>query len=142
MQALIILEIMRQRDGSLPRGLITLAYRASQRGRVMLALNGVSPFEVDAALDALVQQMPLDIPGVVYRDVTNERALSQALHGASMVFLSPDMARRYGRIGPCAKKGYAPPAAALPILERMSRPTSLREIAGRGRKAPASFDKS
>lgn len=141
MQALIILEITRQCDGSLPGALIALAYRASQRGRVMLALNGVSPFEVDAALDPLVEQMSLDIPGVVYRDVGDECALSQALNDASMVFLSPDMARRYRRIGPCAKKGYPPPAAALPILERMSRPTSLRELGGRGWRASAPFDK-
>lgn len=137
MHALIILEITRQRDGSLPDRLIHLAYRASRRGCVVLALNGVSPFEVDAALDPLVGQMPLDIPGVVYRDVGDEPALSKALDSASMVFLSPQMARRYRTQRRCPQKDYSPPAAALPILERISRPTSLRELAGRRPGAPS-----
>lgn len=131
MHALIILEITRQRDGSLPDRLINLAYRASRRGCVVLALNGISPFEVDAALDPLVGQMPLDIPGVIYRDVSDEPALSKALDGASMVFLSPQVAHRYRSLRRPAQKGYSPPTAALPILERISRPTSLRELKGR-----------
>lgn len=131
MHALIILEITRQPDGSLPDRLLSLAYRASQRGCVMLALNGISPFEVDAALDPLVEEMRLDIPGVIYRDVGDENALSEALGSASLVFLSPQIARRYRRLRHVAKKGYASPKAALPILERISRPTSLRELAGR-----------
>ncbi len=142
MHALIILEITRQPDGSLPDRLLSLAYRASQRGCVMLALNGVSPFEVDAALDPLVEEMPLDIPGVIYRDVRDENALSEALECASMVFLSRQMVRRYSRLRHAAKKRYAPPTAALSVLERIGRPTSIRELAGRRSAATPPFEQS
>ncbi|SCW72365.1 hypothetical protein SAMN02927924_02334 [Sphingobium faniae] len=131
MHSLIILEIARQPDGSLPDRLLELAYRASQRGCIMLLLNGISPFEVDAALDPLVGQMPLDIPGVVYRDVIEGDSLSLMAADAAMVFLSPGLARRYPALARLARSHYARPAAALPILERLSRPTSLKELAGR-----------
>ncbi|BAV65648.1 hypothetical protein [Sphingobium cloacae] len=131
MHSLIILEVARQPDGSLPDRLLELAYRASQRGCIMLLLNGVSPFEVDAALDPLVGRMPLDIPGVVYRDVAEGDSLSPAVTDAAMIFLSPGLARRCPSLTRLASRRYARPAAALPILERLGRPTSLRELAGR-----------
>ncbi|WP_022683013.1 hypothetical protein [Sphingobium bisphenolivorans] len=134
MHALIILEITRQRDGALPGRLLHLAYRASQRGRVLLLLNGVSSFEVDAVLDPLVQEMPLDIPGLLYCDINDPVCIPEALRQASMIFISPQLARRCQAMESCARSLRGSPGAALPVLERMSRPTSLRELAVRVRR--------
>ena len=129
MHALILLEITRKQDGSLPDRLLELAYRASQRGRVILLLDGISPFEVDAALDPLVHQLPLDIPGVVYHERLDAIDLADVLDHAPLVFLSARAAKRH----PALQRACATPRAALPILERLGRPTSLRELTDRSR---------
>lgn len=128
---MIILEITRRQNGALPDRLLNLAYRASQRGRIMLLLNGISPFEVDAALDPLVRQLPLDIPGLLYSDALDEGALRKALSHAAMVFLSARTAHRHPALRAIARSRHAAPRAAVPILERMGRPTSLRELTTR-----------
>lgn len=132
MHALIILEITRTQNGALPDRLLQLAYRASQRGRILLLLNGISPFEVDAAIDPIVRQLPLDIPGLLYSDALDEGSIRDALSHAAMVFLSSRLARRYPAPGASAHSPYAALRKAEPILERLSRPTSLRELTRRG----------
>lgn len=131
MHALILLEISRKQDGSLPDRLLELAYRASQRGRVILLLDGISPFEVDAALDPLVHQLPLDIPGVVYHDHLDDIDLSEVVEHTPLVFLSSRAVRRHPSLHRAAQRSCATPGAAAPILERLGRPTSLRELTDR-----------
>ncbi|WP_340267122.1 hypothetical protein [Sphingobium mellinum] len=131
MHAFILLEIARRPDGSLPDRLLQLAYRASQRGRVILLLDGISPFEVDAALDPLVHQLPLDIPGVVYHEELDDPILSEVAEQAPLVFLSSTAARRHPALHRATRSRCATLRAAAPILERMGRPTSLRELTDR-----------
>jgi hypothetical protein len=54
-----------QTTGRLPVGLIREAYRASRRGTVALVLIGVSPEQVDRALDPIVGRVR-GVAGVVY----------------------------------------------------------------------------
>jgi len=135
MHAMIVLEITRKPDGSLPDRLLELAYRASQRGRVILLLDGISPFEVDAALDPLVHRLPLDIPGVVYHERLDDPQLSEVADKAPLVFLSSRAAKRHMALHRTAQRGCAPLRAAGPILERLGRPTSLRELTDRSQRA-------
>lgn len=60
-----VVEVNSTQTGRLQIGLIRDAYRASRRGTVALVLNGVSPEEVDRALDPIVGQVR-DVAGVVY----------------------------------------------------------------------------
>lgn len=60
-----VVEIDSSQTGRLPVGLIREAYRASRRGTVALVLNGVSPEQVDRALDPIVSRLR-GVAGVVY----------------------------------------------------------------------------
>jgi hypothetical protein len=60
-----VVEIDSSQKGRLPVGRIRQAYRASRRGTVALVLNGVSPAQVDRALDPIVREVR-GVAGVVY----------------------------------------------------------------------------
>jgi hypothetical protein len=66
-----------------PEGTLTTlvrdAYFASQRGVIILVLNGVSPGQVDDALDPIVRLLPLSIPGLRYLDISDRTAVEDAV---------------------------------------------------------------
>jgi hypothetical protein len=89
--ALAIFEIVAQLDGALPADLLTALYRASVHRRFVLALHGVSPFAVDALLDPVVRQLPLNIPGLIYENVTNGAAMRRAIDSTDVIFVATPM---------------------------------------------------
>ena len=60
-----VLEVRADGAGAAPADLICSAYRASRAGTIVLVLDGVSPAQVDRALDPLVRAVP-GVAGVVY----------------------------------------------------------------------------
>jgi hypothetical protein len=88
---LAIFEIVAQVDGALPADLLTALYRASVHRRFVLALHGVSPFVVDGLLDPVVRQLPLNIPGLIYEDVTNGVAMRKAIESTDVIFAATAM---------------------------------------------------
>lgn len=89
--ALAIFEIVAQADGALPADLLTAIYRASEHRRFVLALHGVSPFAVDGLLDHVVRQLPLNIPGLLYEDVTNDASMRKAIGSTDLIFAATTM---------------------------------------------------
>jgi uncharacterized protein DUF5989 len=70
-----VLEVRADGAGAAPVDLICAAYRASREGMIVLVLDGVSPAQVDRALDPLVPAVP-GVAGVVYSaPATLERVL-------------------------------------------------------------------
>ncbi len=60
-----VIEIGPDTSGEVPVELVQAAYRASGGGTVVLLLNGVSPAQVDQALDPVVSRVR-GVQGVVY----------------------------------------------------------------------------
>ena len=86
-----LLEIGRDPSGSIPRSLISAAYRASREKPVMLVLDEVTPREIDAVLDPIVTGNYREHRGVIYANVADERAVLAGATAASRVFAaSPD----------------------------------------------------
>ena len=81
-----LLEIGRDRNGNIPRALISAAYRASRTKPVMLVLDAVSPKEIDAVLDPIVTGTYREHRGVIYAQATDDRAVLAAASAASEVF--------------------------------------------------------
>jgi len=128
MHPLIITEISRGPDDSLPAELLTSAYVASRRGRIVLVLNDISPFEVDDILDLCVRALPLDIPGVLYRDAADETSLARIVPQAAMLFLSAGLTQHWTALPGCSMGRFAPLAAALSVFQRLGKPTSMSEL--------------
>ena len=78
-EILAVIEVTRHPQGSSFRELVTSAYYASQKGVIVLVLNGVTPAEVDAVLDPIVPLLPLTIPGLRYCDVNDLEAFRDAV---------------------------------------------------------------
>lgn len=75
-----VIEVLAEPGGTAPRGLLGAAYRASREGTVVLVLNGVSPTQVDRALDSVVARVGGGVAGVAYCTPANlERLLLE--HG-------------------------------------------------------------
>lgn len=73
--------------GRLPTELLRAAYFASRNGTIVLALDGVSPAQVDKVLDPLVLELPRDIPGVLYLRSNDNAAVINAAFSAQDVFV-------------------------------------------------------
>jgi len=82
-----LLEIGRKANGEIPASLISAAYRASRSTSIMLALDAVSPAEVDEVLDPVVARNGYDVCGVLYVKVSDDAALTGAA-SAARVFAS------------------------------------------------------
>jgi hypothetical protein len=91
-----IVEVSSTRSGRLPVGLIRDAYRASRRGTVALVLNGVSPDEVDRALDPIVKE-ECDVAGVVYCTPATLSLLFELSGHANVARIGSKELRRWGR---------------------------------------------
>lgn len=71
-----VIEVRAEPGGTAPRGLLGAAYRASRDGTVVLVLNGISPTQVDRALDSVVAHVGGKVAGVAYcTPATLERLL-------------------------------------------------------------------
>ena len=81
-----LLEIGRDRNGNIPRALISAAYRASRVKPVMLVLDAISPKEIDAVLDPIVTRTYREHRGVIYARASDDRAVLAAASAASRVF--------------------------------------------------------
>src|SRR5688572_17804502 len=86
-----VVEICRQPNGALPIDLIRTAYAASYRGTIVLALRQVAATAVDKELDKLVQELPLNLPGVLYIEADNYPLLTQAIASAAAIFFATDI---------------------------------------------------
>ena len=84
----ILVEISLPRSGVVPADLIVAAYKASRFGQIALVLNRVSASLVNKVLDPVVPTMPLDIPGLVYIDISDSVRLGRLLCGARMLVAS------------------------------------------------------
>ncbi|QAY78087.1 hypothetical protein [Sphingosinicella sp. BN140058] len=133
MHILALIEIRRDPDGGLPADLLRLAYRASRRGRILLVLHDVSAAEIDAELDALVREMPLDIPGLLYLRATDIGSLAEASSGASMIFVSNET-QTYWRSALLGRRAMGEPDRASEVLCRIARPACLADLAVRTRR--------
>lgn len=60
-----VIEVGPDSTGQVPVELVRAAYRASRDGTVVLVLNGVSPRQVDRALDPVVSRSTV-VTGVLY----------------------------------------------------------------------------
>lgn len=83
-----LIEIISTPDGKPPTDLLLAAYRASAGGMVVLALRDIGPGTVDGVLDALVHDMPLDIPGVRYVSTNDVSALVDAAREAETIYVA------------------------------------------------------
>jgi hypothetical protein len=90
MQVQAVIEICSQPDGDFPFELVRQAYSASRRGTIIFILRGVSPAAIDQALDALVRELPLSLPGVLYVDAENYEAVKDAILATNAIFYSTD----------------------------------------------------
>ena len=89
----LLVEISSTRSGGVPAGLIVRAYKASRFQQIALVLNRVSAVQVNKVLDPVVQTMPLDIPGVIYVDVSDRPRLHHLLGTARMIVASTSWLR-------------------------------------------------
>ena len=72
-------------DGAAPRALLETIYALSEFVLVALILDGLTPKQVDRALDDVVSRFPLDIPGVRYISATETASVSAAVAQASLL---------------------------------------------------------
>ena len=66
-------------NGQPPVNLIQNCYRLSTACLVVFILNGVSPQTINLILDPIVPSLPLDIPGVLYVDISDEARVRQSV---------------------------------------------------------------
>ncbi len=81
-----VVEVALDAAGRVPAALLHRAYGASRSGRVALCLTDVDARMVDASMDAIVPQFPLDILGVDYIRTSDTTALSRAVSICGDVF--------------------------------------------------------
>lgn len=96
--SLALFEITNQPDGRLPVSLLKSIYRASEHGRYILALHSIGWIAIDQALDELVHSLPLNIPGVLYVDISDENALLEAVSATAVVYAASDRFRLWGEM--------------------------------------------
>jgi hypothetical protein len=150
----ILVEISLPRSGAVPADQIVAAYRASRFGQIALVLNGVSAGAVNKVLDPVVPTLPLDIPGLVYIDITDSARLGRLLCGARMLVastpwlrtaaalaglevsrsLAPDAAESWHTGKEVGLRLVISPPASKPLAPRLSRkPHRTRVLAGAAR---------
>lgn len=71
-----VIEVTPNPAGTSMCELVREAYKASQERMIILLLKGVTPEEIDAALDPVVHLYSLDIPGVKYRISGGDKAFT------------------------------------------------------------------
>jgi hypothetical protein len=81
-----VLEIVAGPDGKPPEDVLWNAYRASQSGVIVFALNGVTIASVNKIMDRIVPCFPLNIPGVLYIDAQDRCLLAWVLNRAKLIF--------------------------------------------------------
>lgn len=128
MNVLALIEVKRQPDGALPSELLQLAYQASRRGRIVLVLKGVSPFDVDKEIDRLVKRMPLDIPGLLYVRADDLGKLADASAAANMIFVSAETELYWRSAFQLGLRRTRPPQDARDVLHRIARPARLEDL--------------
>jgi hypothetical protein len=98
-----VIEICWLSNGHLPTELIQHAYKASKHGLIILVLRDIDPGLVDQALDEVVSQLPLTLPGVLYVPAENDIAVREALTATDVVFYSTkrfkDLVQRFNHHG-------------------------------------------
>lgn len=142
-----IIEITLQPDGRVPAELLKEAYRASIRGKIVFVLQNVSPGTIDEILDDIVPLLPLEIPGVLYIDISDENKVAEAVLGADRVFADTEKFRSIlARLG-VRQAAVRPVTSALEALKVQlaasdTEPPSIRlGIANEGaREAPLAPD--
>ena len=92
-----VLEIVPGPDGRPPENLLWNAYRASQSGVIVFALNGVTVASVNKVMDGIVPHFPLNIPGVLYIDAQDRCLLTWVLNRAKMIFWQTNAFQRVAR---------------------------------------------
>ena len=84
----LLVEIALTRSGAIPEDLIVRAYAASRFEPIALILNGIAAQLVNTVLDPIVPTMPLDIPGVLYVNMSSDGCMWDMLRAARLVFTS------------------------------------------------------
>jgi hypothetical protein len=106
---LAVVEVTPEPEGCTFADLVSSTYYDSQKGLIVLVLNGVTPGQVDAVLDPIVPLLPLTIPGLRYCDVDDLAALRDAvLHAREVRCQISTLLRLEG----------TPPVSGLPKSER------------------------
>lgn len=90
---LAVVEILPDEEGLLSADLLRAAYGASRDGVIALALTGVTVPAVNAVMDRIVPDFPLDIPGIRYLTTPNRPLLSSVLARAPFAFGESDAFR-------------------------------------------------
>lgn len=121
MYAQAVIEIVPDDDGQLPFELLLEAYRASAQGLIVLALRDIGPGEVDLVLDHAVHLMPLSIPGVLYVDADEEKAVREALRTADTVFAATDRFRSQMEALGTDPRKISPVGLALKAMKSATR---------------------
>jgi hypothetical protein len=93
----VVLEIIPGPDGKPPEDVLWNAYRASQSGVIVFALNGVTVASVNKIMDRIVPHFPLNIPGVLYIDAQDKCLLAWVLNRAKLIFWQTDAFQRAAR---------------------------------------------
>ena len=106
--------------GRLPTELLRIAYFASQKGTIVLALDEVSPAQVDKVLDPFVLELPRDIPGVLYLRTNDDEAMLQAAANAQDVFVRKSNKGRLRRFLSDARIAAKPLKEAYSLREEAS----------------------
>lgn len=85
---LAMVEIVADGNGRPPSVLLRTLYRLSEFGKIVLALQQLTPRAINPVLDEVVRELPLTIPGVAYVDAGDERAIAAAAHNAMLLAAS------------------------------------------------------
>src|SRR5690606_3912810 len=93
-----VVEVSPDAGDRLPIELIASAYRASRRALMVLVCQGASREAVDAALTPTVQEVGLDVHGVLYLDGDGVPAVGEAVRRAPVVVAATDRFREWLRV--------------------------------------------
>lgn len=93
-----MVEVSPDAGDRLPIELIASAYRASRRALMVLVCQGASREAVDAALTPTVQEVGLDVHGVLYLDGDDVPAVREAVRRAPVVVAATDRFREWLRV--------------------------------------------
>ncbi|HEX6938524.1 MAG TPA: hypothetical protein VF158_03870 [Longimicrobiales bacterium] len=85
-----VVEVSAGPTGRLPVDLISSVYRASRSALMVLVCQGSSRAAIDAALTPTVQEVGLDVHGVLYLDADDDHAVREAVRQAPLVVASSE----------------------------------------------------
>lgn len=112
-----VVEVCPDAGDRLPIELIASAYRASRSALMVLVCHGASREAVDAALTPTVQEVGLDVHGVLYLDGDDVPAVWEAVRRAPVVVAATDRFRE--RLNAWGVP-FVDPGEAVPSFERWS----------------------